>query len=112
MATKQAQLPSGVSDLMTEQVVTLRRDDTLVLADEFIRLGRIRHLPVVDAAGQLCGLISQRDLSRALLGTDGSRLAMKELPVEEVMEGLQRLAALKDAWEERWRPPADTSLGR
>ena len=30
-------------------------------------LGRIRHMPVVDADGRLCGVVSQRDLFRGAL---------------------------------------------
>ena len=37
-----------VEDLMTREVVTLKPDDDLTLADTILRLGRIRHLPVVD----------------------------------------------------------------
>jgi CBS domain-containing membrane protein len=57
-----------VRDVMTAQVTTLRRNDKLMLADDVMRLGRIRHLPVLDDDGeQLVGIVSQRDLFRGAL---------------------------------------------
>jgi CBS domain-containing protein len=50
-----------VSDTMTRDPVTVTPNDTLEHARTLMRLGRIRHLPVVDA-GVLKGLISQRDV--------------------------------------------------
>jgi CBS domain-containing protein len=53
-----------VRDVMTRSVVSLRRDDLLVSADDIMRLGRIRHLPVLDDAGKLVGVVTQTDLFR------------------------------------------------
>jgi CBS domain-containing protein len=58
-----------VRDLMEHEVVTLGADDTLGLADDIMRLGRIRHIPVVSADGALVGILSQRDLFRAALSS-------------------------------------------
>ena len=52
---------------MSPEVATLRENDRLLLADDVMRLGRIRHLPVVDADGGLVGIVSQRDLFRGSL---------------------------------------------
>jgi CBS domain-containing protein len=49
---------------MTRDVTTLGADEGLTLADEVMRLKRIRHVPVVRGK-QLIGLISHRDLLRA-----------------------------------------------
>jgi CBS domain-containing membrane protein len=54
-----------VADLMTRKVITLHREQSLTLADELMRLDRIRHLPVVDDAGALVGLVTHRDLLAA-----------------------------------------------
>jgi len=51
-----------VRDLMTKDVVTLDRNEKLTVADDIMKLGRIRHLPVVDEDGALTGIVSQRDL--------------------------------------------------
>ena len=53
-----------VRDLMQCEVVTLGMTDALDLADDIMRLGRIRHLPVV-LGDALVGIVSQRDLFRA-----------------------------------------------
>ncbi|HEV8722781.1 MAG TPA: CBS domain-containing protein [Candidatus Binatia bacterium] len=50
-----------VTEIMMGSPVTLKPEDTLDLANDVISLGRIRHIPVVDA-GQLVGLLSERDL--------------------------------------------------
>jgi len=53
-----------VTQIMTGSPVTLKPEDTLDLANDVISLGRIRHIPVVDA-GRLVGLLSERDLMGA-----------------------------------------------
>jgi CBS domain-containing protein len=52
---------------MSKGVATLEQNDTLTTADQVMRLGRIRHMPVVDGEGQLVGVVSQRDLFRSAL---------------------------------------------
>jgi acetoin utilization protein AcuB len=60
--------PQRVRDLMTTEVTTLRRNDKLAIADDVMRLGRIRHLPVLDDdERELVGIVSQRDLFRGAL---------------------------------------------
>jgi CBS domain-containing membrane protein len=83
--------PTLVRDLMTSDVMTLDRNDKLVVADDVMRLGRIRHLPVVDADGSLVGVVSQRDLfhnglMKALgYGTHAERIALDLILVKEAM---------------------------
>ncbi len=62
-----ADRPTRVRELMTAGVATLRLDDELLIADQVMELGRIRHLPVLDDHGRLVGLVSQRDLFRSAL---------------------------------------------
>ena len=45
---------------------TLGRNDRLQVADDLMRTVRCRHLPVLDERGRLEGIVSQRDLFRAL----------------------------------------------
>lgn len=79
-----------VQDVMQSEVVTLQRCDRLDLADDVMRLGRIRHMPVL-ASGRVVGIVSNRDLlaaglSRAL-DFDGAqrRAFLHSVEVAEVM---------------------------
>lgn len=82
-----------VRDLMSSEVATLRRNDKLSIADDVMRLGRIRHMPVVDEddAGQVVGIVSQRDIFRGALaralgyGEVAQSRLMELLAVKEVM---------------------------
>jgi CBS domain-containing protein len=81
-----------VRDVMTADVTTLKRNDKLTLADDIMRLGRIRHLPVLDDDGvTLVGIVSQRDLFRDALahalgyGRHAQRTILDSLSVKEVM---------------------------
>lgn len=56
-----------VSDLMTPKVATCRPEDPIQGALELMHQRHIRHLPVLDAARRLVGVISQRDLFDVLL---------------------------------------------
>ena len=55
-----------VSDIMRHEMVTLAPNERLDLADDIMRLGRVRHMPVVED-GRLVGLVSNRDLLAASL---------------------------------------------
>ena len=57
-----------VRDVMQHDVATLDASDRLDLADDIMRLGRIRHLPIL-SRGRLVGILSQRDLFRAAVSS-------------------------------------------
>ncbi|MCC6524814.1 MAG: CBS domain-containing protein [Polyangiaceae bacterium] len=59
--------PSLVRDLMSREVKTLERNDSLSIADRVMQLERIRHMPVLDEDGLVVGVVSQRDLFRGAL---------------------------------------------
>ncbi len=61
--------PTHVRDLMNTEVVTLGASDRLDLAHDVMTLGRIRHMPVVDAGNRLVGILSQRDLFRGAISS-------------------------------------------
>ena len=42
-----------VRDVMTPEAATLLRNDKLSIADDVMRLGRIRHMPVLDDDGEV-----------------------------------------------------------
>ena len=80
-----------VRDVMTSPVQSVTtNEDLLTVRDRMWEL-EVRHLPVVDRRGHLVGLVSQRDLLRALgpvASLPSSEAAGHELtqrPVSEVM---------------------------
>lgn len=81
-----------VQELMTTDVVTIGRNDELSVADDVMKMQRVRHLPVLED-GRLVGVLSQRDLFLAALSTamgfgqKASQEFLKTVPVKEVMTG-------------------------
>lgn len=55
-----------VSDLMTTAIVTVRPDETVREAHADMQRGCFHHLPVLDERGRLIGMVSDRDILRAL----------------------------------------------
>ena len=72
-------------DLMTEDLIALRNDDSLLAAKQTMEDARIRHLPIVDEAGAFVGLLTHRDL----LAASVSRLAdIDATTQEEIYAGI------------------------
>lgn len=80
-----------VRDVMTSDVFTLGRNDELSIADNLMKQERIRHIPVVDENGDLCGIITQRDLFRGALlralgyGSRAEEKILQSIVVKEAM---------------------------
>jgi CBS domain-containing membrane protein len=79
-----------VKDLMIRDVATLDIGDELSLANDIMKLGRIRHLPVLEGK-TLVGILSERDLFRSsLLEALGheptkTRDVMKAIRIQDIM---------------------------
>jgi len=58
--------PMRVEHLMSTALVTLRETDSLATADMEMKLGSLRHVPVVDEKQNLVGILSARDVLEAL----------------------------------------------
>jgi CBS domain-containing protein len=71
----------SVHEFMTKDLVTVRESDDIALAESLLRLGGIRHLPVVRDR-KLVGILTQRDVLRS--GESG-KVGARELAVSEVM---------------------------
>lgn len=70
-----------VLELMTSNVLTLRENASVGRAHAEMKLGRIRHFPVVDRRGVVVGVVSSLDIAKAL-AVEGRGRAV---PVREVM---------------------------
>jgi CBS domain-containing protein len=100
--------PRTVSDVMEREVASLTQDEHLDLAEDVMRLGRVRHMPVLDG-DRVIGIVSQRDLLAASLSKtlafDASerRTFLRSIVVAEVMsrdvETIAPDASLRDAAE-------------
>ena len=79
-----------VHDIMTTEVTTLGRNDSLQLVKDIMTLGRVRHFPVMED-GKVVGVVSQRDLYKASLGSvmkygeKAQRAVLEGIVVKEVM---------------------------
>ena len=79
-----------VRDIMTPEVTTLGRNESLQFVKDIMNLGRVRHFPVVDE-GKVVGIVSQRDLYKASLGSvmkygeKAQRSFLEGIAVKEVM---------------------------
>jgi acetoin utilization protein AcuB len=80
-----------VSDRMTKDPITIRASETSQAAAELMRGRKIRHLPVVDVAGKLVGIVTDRDIRQILFAPamrtrvgEGTSL-MEQVTVEEIM---------------------------
>ena len=76
---------------MSRQVVCVHPDEELQIADNIMNLGRVRHMPVVDADGALLGIVTQRDLFRSALirllgfGSAMDERSLRGIRIKEVM---------------------------
>jgi len=84
----------NVSDIMTRKVITVPPDYSVERAVQLFQQRGIRHLPVLDGS-QLVGIVSERDLVRALeplrakkkklLNVGGLFFLLEPLEVKEIM---------------------------
>ena len=81
-----------VRKYMTEKVFTLRADKMVFIALDIMKWAHVRHVPVVDRAGRLVGIISHRDILEASISSFSTRIAKLEhdqhlwtIPIESVM---------------------------
>jgi acetoin utilization protein AcuB len=77
-------LMPAVSRYMTAKPVTIERTATLAAAHRLMREHLIRHLPVLDENGDLCGIVSQHDLHllQTLADIDPNKVRVDEAMIE------------------------------
>ena len=77
-----------VNALMTGNVVTIGAEASGHDAVELMVRKRIRHLPVLDGEGLLCGIVTDRDLRHRLFGADVFR-SIGTVPVERLLSEIR-----------------------
>jgi CBS domain-containing protein len=76
-----------VAELMTTPVVTTYPDAPLAAAARLMSSRHLRRLPVVDADGQLIGIVSRRDLLSVFLRPDGDIAAEVRQTLAAILPG-------------------------
>jgi CBS domain-containing protein len=86
------------ADVMSTTLITATPEERIGVADVDMKLARIRHVPVVNDVGDLVGIVSNRDLARALSKKNGNSIeigqvmswdvvtASEDTPITEVIE--------------------------
>lgn len=84
-------MDGSVRDVMTREVKVLHRNDCVEIAEELMKMERIRHLPVLDEDDRVVGLLSQSDMFRSALarclgyGEHAQDILMAKLVIKDVM---------------------------
>jgi acetoin utilization protein AcuB len=75
----------GLSQYMTPQPWTIRKDAKMSQAHQLMREHKIRHLPVLEA-GKLVGIVSERDLHliETLPDCDPDEVTVEEAMIQDV----------------------------
>jgi len=74
-----------VSDVMCTELIVVTDCETLNHADADMRLSDIRHLPVIDDEQQLCGILSDRDIYKALARPGKSTVLVSDVMTRDVI---------------------------
>jgi len=106
-----------LKDIMTRDVHTVGRNDQLAVADALMKQARIRHLPVLDADGAVCAVVSQRDLFRGALlralgfGGRAEDKMLKQIAVKEIMSEPVHTASPETTVAEAGRVMIERKIG-
>jgi CBS domain-containing protein len=63
-----------VREIMDRKVVSVAESDAITTAAEKLLKGETNHIPVLDAAGKLVGIVTTYDVSKAVLHPEKGRL--------------------------------------
>jgi acetoin utilization protein AcuB len=72
-----------VGPLSTHRLITIETDASLKEAYTKMESRKVRHLPVVDPAGRIVGILSDRDVKRAMLPERGMSLEESQPAFDE-----------------------------
>jgi diguanylate cyclase (GGDEF)-like protein len=109
--------------VMTPLVACLREDETVGQAAEFFLRSRINSTPVVDAAGRLAGMLSEKDLLATMVSLDCWQRPVREVmkpnvisyeeetPIRSIYEFLCRVSIRRVVIAQDGRPTGTISRG-
>jgi CBS domain-containing membrane protein len=106
-----------VKDVMSREVRTVARNDQLGVADKLMKDERIRHLPVIDESGDVCAVVSQRDLFRGALlralgyGSRAEETVLRQVVVKEAMSAELHTTAPETPVADAARVMLERSIG-
>jgi len=99
-----------VAEVMSTDLLTLKLNDTLRLADDMLNLTQVRHFPVLDG-DRLAGIVDHDDLLHASMASllrhrkDSPRAALGAVEVKDIMK-----AATTISPETQLRAAAETMV--
>lgn len=108
-----------IHELMSRHVVTVGAEASCHDAVGLLARNRIRHLPVVDGDGRLCGIVTDRDLRHHLfdpevfpaIGTEPVEQLLSKVTVGEVMSSPVTSIDARAGLDEAARVMRDEGLG-
>lgn len=80
-----------IADFMKPRVITIEMDDSIAMVHSLMKDASINHLPVIDSNRHIIGIVSDRDLLRAMspfldTAAENNRdLAVMRRPVHQIM---------------------------
>jgi CBS domain-containing membrane protein len=84
-----------IGHMMKTDVKALHEDDSLAAADWDLLVSEVRHLPVVDHARRVVGIVSDRDVLRAAAKRPGERLSVASVMTRDVQTCAPSLPAVE-----------------
>jgi len=82
----------SVGDRMSAEVVSISPDADLYAATQKLRETGLKRLPVVDGDGRLVGLVTRRDVMKALASHSGEDPSQHRVTTLEILQRLRGLA--------------------
>lgn len=108
--------PTRVRAIMQEKIVTVSAHERLSTVEDIMRLGRVRHMPVV-SGGKLVGVVSERDLLRSSLSslsshrTDERKAFLYAIEIARVMSQPPIVVSPDASIVQAARTMADAKIG-
>lgn len=108
-----------VHEIMSRHVITVSAAASCHDAVGVLARNRVRHLPVVDGDGRMCGIVTDRDLRHHLfepevfraIGTEPVEQLLSKVPVSEVMSSPVTSIAGGAGLDEAARVMRDAGVG-